>query len=64
MSRVLFLTFELRFYCIVILGLFYSRFGKIQGLSTRKGNIVLLSNIIEEAKLRMQSIQECTGSIS
>ena len=34
------------------------KFGKIQGMSTRQGNIVLMNDILEEAKMRMMENQD------
>eukprot|EP00088_Acartia_fossae_P062376 TRINITY_DN7526_c0_g1_i3.p1 TRINITY_DN7526_c0_g1~~TRINITY_DN7526_c0_g1_i3.p1 ORF type:complete len:587 (-),score=60.18 TRINITY_DN7526_c0_g1_i3:398-2125(-) len=41
---------------------FHARFGKIKGLSTRKGNMVLLDHIIDEAKARMIDEQGKTNT--
>lgn len=40
------------------------KFGRIQGMSTRKGNVVFLKNILDEAKEIMQQKQRQTSSNS
>lgn len=38
-------------------GITHVKFGRIKGMSTRKGNVVLLSDILDEANRRMKAKQ-------